>query len=202
MIVLNYDKIKEVYAKKGYLFYDTGNFNLNMGFVRESDEFTDHLTDTFFIAYRDEMNIKRCVYYPCTTKAGISPALLNPKIIAGMKGVAVIVPNQYRSSYQFVDSYVGWLKYPYFQQIKPVEVWRDPNGDTHIDKNQSQTGLFGINVHRMSGIGILAGIVSNWSEGCSGMGELDWRKFLPIIRESVKRYGTTFTFTWLELKDI
>lgn len=202
MIVCNYDKIKEAYQKKGYVFYDTGNFNLNMGFIRENDNFTDRLTDTFFIAYRDALGIKRCFYCAATTKAGISPALLNPKVVAGMKGVAVIVPGQYRGAYRFVDSYVGWLKYPYFQQVRPVKLWRDPNGDLKIDKEHVQEILAGINIHRMSGIGMIGGILSNWSEGCCGFDELNWREALPIFRASVKAYGEIFTETILEASDI
>jgi len=198
---LTYDKIKEAYSSKGYSFYDVGDYNLNIGFIRESDEFTNAFTDTFFIAYR-EMAIKRCYTAPATTKAGISKALLTPKVIAGMKGVAVVVPGQYSGAWQFVDSYTGWLKYPYFQQIKPIDIWRDPNGDTKIDKDQKQNGIFGINIHRMSNVGFMGGILANWSEGCMGSSEPELKKSLPIIRDSVKKYGSIFTVTLLESKDL
>lgn len=202
MINLTYDKVKQIFDKKGYLFYDNGTFNLNIGFVRESDEFTNELTDTMFIAYRDEFLLRRCICLPATTKAGFSPALFNPKVVAGMRGVAVVKPNQYRGTWQFVDSYVDWLKYPYFQQIKPIDVYRDANGDKHIDKEQVQNGLFGINIHRMSGIGVLGGILNNWSEGCMGIDELNWRKILPVIRSAVKIYGINFTATLIEKSDL
>lgn len=202
MINLTYDKVKQIFEKKGYLFYDNGTFNLNIGFVRESDEFTNELTDTMFIAYRDEFLLRRCICLPATTKAGFSPALFNPKVVAGMMGVAVVKPNQYRGTWQFVDSYVGWLKYPYFQQIKPIDVYRDANGDKHIDKEQVQNGLFGINIHRMSGIGVFGGILNNWSEGCMGIDELNWRKILPVIRSAVKIYGINFTATLIEKSDL
>lgn len=201
MIMLNYNMVKRVHAAKGYAFYDTGDFNLNIGFVRESNTFTDKLTDTFYIAYR-ELGVKRSFIAHATTKAGISPALLNPKVVAGMKGVAVVKPGQYRGCWRLVDSYLGWLKYPYLQQVKPITVYRDANADNTIDTNQEQEGLLGINVHRMSGIGMVGGILGNWSEGCMGMDEPNWRTALPILRESVKNYGDIFTLTLLELADI
>lgn len=201
MILLSYDKIKDVYAKKGYTFYDVGNYNLNIGFVRESDEFTNKLTDTMFVAFR-ELGIRRCYVAPATTKAGLSPALFNPKVVAGMKGCAVVVPGQYAGAWEFVDSYVGWLKYPYFQQVAPIKVWRDANGDTKIDKTQMQEGLFGINIHRMSGIGMAGGLLGNWSEGCLGAAEPDLEKLIPTIRASVNTYGKRFTGTILEANDI
>lgn len=202
MIQISYPDLQLAFKKKGYQFFDNGTFNLNIGFIRESDEFTNRLTDTMFIAYRDEYAIKRIICLEATTKAGISPALLNPKVISGMKGCAVVVPNQYLTTWKFIDSYIGWLKYPYFQQVKEISVYRDPDGDTSIDKEQVQKGLFGINIHRMSGIGMAGGLLNNWSEGCMGISEIDWVKVLPVIRKAVSMYGDTFTVTVLEKKDL
>lgn len=197
MIRLTYDTVREIHRVMNYSFFDDGDFNLNIGFVRESDEFTNKLSDTMYIAYR-ELNVKRIITVPATTKAGISPALLNPKAVPGMRGVAVLKAGQYKSSYKFVDSFVGWLKFPYFQQVKNVEVWRDSNGDTKVDKMMSEVGMFGINIHRMTNIGISSGVIGNYSEGCLGPSSVDLASMLPIIRRSAQHYGDTFTITVLE----
>lgn len=199
---LTYDVVKASYDAKGYRFFDDGAYNINIGFIRESDEFTNGLTDTGFIAYRDEKGEKRLFSAPATTKAGFSDAIFKPKAVAGVVGVAVLVPGQYAGTWQFVDSYAGWLQYPYFQQIKDITVYRDFNGDKHIDKVQSQKGKFGINIHRMGNVGMLTKYLGNWSEGCLGYEEPNLKMALPIIRESVKRYGNIFTVTLLEKADI
>jgi len=55
----------------------------------------------------------------------------------------------------------------------------------------------------MSNVGTFgSGEVNNWSLGCMGAAEPEFKKILPIVRASVKLYGDKFTGTIIESKDI
>jgi hypothetical protein len=193
-------QIKAIFQKKGYRFFQYGDFNINLVFVRESNEFTNKFTDTLYCIYK-EYGSWKVLQLPCSTKAGWWGGIFNPITVAGKTGTAVLVPNQYKGAYKFIDSYFGWLQYPYFHQIAPVKVWRDYDKDLQIDKIQQQEGLFGINIHRGGNVGVIGGFINNWSQGCLVMEEPFFRKLLPIIRQSVKIYGDVFTATLIERKD-
>lgn len=193
---MTYKELREIILSKGYRWFEGKPYNANIIFKRTSNVFTNKLDDIGYVAYLDNNNKECLVEVPATTKAGFSPALFNPKVVMGVKGTAVIVPGQYLSSWEFRDSYVGWLQYPYFAQIKPIKVYRDPDGDKEIDEVQVQEGLFGINLHKMGNAGVLTNYLGNWSEGCCGWHPDDMAKYiLPVIRESVKRYGIIFSAT-------
>jgi hypothetical protein len=195
-----YDKLKICVEKKGYTFFDTGDYNINIIFNRTSNIFTDHFTDMMYIAYKVNGE-KKTLSIPATTKAG-SYYVQNPITYQGVTGVAVIVPGQYRGVYQFVDDYVTWLNYPFFRQIKGMNYYRDYDKDNLLEAVQyQQNQIFGTHIHRMSNVGVTGQIIYNWSAGCMGVEEPNFKQILPIVRESVKKYGNTFTCTIMEAKD-
>jgi hypothetical protein len=195
-----YNEIKEGVVKKGYAWF-AGNIDLNCIWERTSDTYTNKFTDWLHIAYIDN-GIEKVLSLPATTKPGLHGSILNPTTVFGVTGTAVIVPGQYRSAWSFVDSYEGWTHYPYFQQVGKVDYWRDFNKDTIVDHVQLQNDkIFGTNWHRMSNVGHSGGNVDNWSLGCMGCEEPEWKKALPIFRQSVKLYGNLITGTLLETKD-
>lgn len=212
----SYEELKSTMERKGYAFFTN---SINLIGERTDDVFDNRFSDYLHIAYRDHLTGKRLVLtIPWTTLAGTlgKGGVLDPLTVGGMNvatgrwetitGVAVLKEGQYRRAYEFIDSYVGWLRYPYFQQVAPVDIHRDGNKDQIFDRNSVvHRGLFGINLHRMSNNGVNSDIVNlrgiSWSQGCQGAIEPEFRKILPIIREDVKRFGKLFTYTLLHSKD-
>jgi hypothetical protein len=196
----SYQEIKLACLRKRYKFF-TGNFDVNCIWERTSDELTNHFTDWFHLAYM-EGSAEKVITVRATTKPGLRGSALNPVTVEGITGTAIIIPGQYVKAFKFIDSYVGWTKYPYFQQVGPLDYWRDGNKDLQVDRVQEQDDkLYGTNWHRMTRPGIADGEVDNWSLGCMGWPETEMVKILPIIRKSVEMYGDVFSGTLLESKD-
>ena len=88
-------KVQEVFAEKKYAFFTKGNYNLNIIGVRSPIKEANSFDDTMLVIYKkyDKWIIKE---YPITTDAGLY-WLEHPM---NKKGTALLVPNQYRSTYK------------------------------------------------------------------------------------------------------
>jgi hypothetical protein len=79
-------------------------------------------------------------------------------------------------------------------------VYRDANRDLVFDETKTDTGMFGINIHKA---GQDSTWVENWSEGCQVFKRVkDFDEFLKICKTAAKIHGNKFTYTLLESKDI
>lgn len=192
-----FEQIEKSVLSKGYVFNKRPNF-VNFIWERTSDNITNKFTDFLHICYNLQV-----LTIPATTKAGTNGAFLAPRTVEGITGTAVIIPNQYLNTHQFKDTTKEFSSYPYFRQIKPLDYWRDGDKDLVIDRVQLQNQkVFFTHWHRMSNNGTYgSGLVNNWSEGCMGSPEPEWKKILPIVREHVPMYGDKFTTTLMETKD-
>jgi hypothetical protein len=117
---------------------------------------------------------------PCSTKAG-NFYVYNPITSGGITGTAVATEQQVLNSHKFITSGTWsslWLGAPYFYQSGVIEIYRDGNKNTTIDKNIKTKGLFGINFHR-GGIG---SIVDNWSAGCLIVPDSRWFEAIKIFK--------------------
>jgi hypothetical protein len=113
------------------------------------------------------------------------------------KGVARLVPGQYRSSHN-IGLHQG--KYEALKQINPVKVYRDNDKNMTYDESKIDTGIFGINIHKA---GVDSTFVENWSEGCQVFKRIaDFDEFMNICRAASKVHGNKFTYTLIESKDI
>jgi hypothetical protein len=65
-----------------------------------------------------------------------------------------------------------WLGAPYFQQIRPIEIYRDGTKDDKIDTDIITKGMYGINFHH-AGFGT---IIDRWSAGCFVAPRPIWEK--------------------------
>lgn len=199
---ITFTKVLEAYKKKGYKFYTRGNFNVNLFGIRMDNVLDNKFSDFLGIAYyvNDRATL---IVIPATTCPGLygGHAAMNPR----PGGVAIIKPGQYIGSHQFIDSYTGWLKYPYFQQVGKLTIWRDGDKDTEIDPTNEQFSEGdGINIHMMSNDEVIESknaIVNNWSEGCNGAVKKEFKKLFAAVRECVTRYGFNFTYTLFEKAD-
>ena len=190
------NKIKEAVIAKGYKWFETGNFNLNLIGIRNSTGVTNTFDDTFFIAYKDADKWKTH-NYACTTDPGIY-YLNNP---LGKQGTAILVPGQYRSTWR-IDKHQGI--YDALKQFKAVPVYRDSNKDRVYNHNPDSVteGIYGINIHRASASGN-SERVDKWSAGCQVLANVaDFANLMYLARVSSRVYSNSFTYTLLEAKDI
>lgn len=195
-----YEEVKLGVLKNHFKWFE-GTFNLNFVWERTSFEATNKFTDKLHICYLDKSKYPKILTLPATTKPGLKGSLLEPITVGGIRGTAVIEsPQQVINGWEFRDTSKEFSKYPYFRQVGTLNYWRDGNKDLIIDKvNRQIAKIFGTHWHIMSNIGTYgSGQVNNWSLGCMGCPEPEFRKILPLIREYVKTYGNKVTGTILE----
>ena len=195
------EQIKAAVESKGYKWFANGDYNVNIVGVRNSetnDEVTNKFDDKITISYKvnDEWMYHE---YNCTTDPG-DDYVDNPML---EKGVAILKPGQYRGSHK-IRLHAG--KYEALGQKKDVTVYRDRNKDGKYDFDESttDTGLFGINIHRATALeGKTSTYVDKWSAGCQVIASNDdWHEFLGICKKARDTWSNSFTYTLIESKDI
>ena len=198
------EQIQQTVEDKGYKYFHD---NLNKGYdvniigVRNSKtkgRVTNAFDDTLTISYKIDGEWQYNEFN-CTTDPGSHwvENLLNEK------GVAILKPNQYRSSHK-LDFHQG--RYLALRQKSEVTVYRDNDRDNNYDLNESKTdtGIFGINIHRATGRSGGKSIrVDKWSAGCQVIADNDdWHTFLGICQSAREIHGNSFSYTLIESKDI
>lgn len=189
--------IIETMARKGYAYFSTGDYNLNIIGIRSdqgrkvTNKFDDYLLLIYYVS--GKLNIK---IYSITTEPG-RYYMMNK--LGNSKGTAILVPGQYRGCWQ-IGKHNG--KYEALVQVKPVSVYRDSNKDSMYDLKNTDKGLFGINIHRSSPYGTSA-TVDNWSAGCQVFANSkDYDEFMGICNKQKSKYGNSFTYTLLDEADL
>ena len=200
MELLTPKNIKSYFFFKDYKFFDTPDKKLNINIigVRRDNQGTNTFDDFLLVMYREE-ELMITNRYQITTDPG-KYWLLNPM---NPKGTAILVPGQYRSTWQ-LGKHQG--KYEALVQRKPVKVYRDNNKDEIIDYNNIaltlDQGYFGINIHRSNPYD-QSYVINKWSAGCQVFKKIeDYNKFIELCKESAKIYGNGFTYTLITEKDL
>jgi len=200
--MLTREKIQETIKRKtDYLWFEKGDYNLNIVGVRNSDtknEVTNRFDDKITLSYKVNGKWKfHC--FDCTTDPGTHWV----ENIMRKDGVAILKPGQYRGSH-IIRKHQG--RYEALGQDRPVSVYRDDNRDQWYNLYDSavHTGMFGINIHRATKYaGKKSSQVDKWSAGCQVIAANDdWKLFMKICRKSRDEWGNRFTYTLLESKDI
>lgn len=194
------ERFQEVFAKKGYAFFNSKkDYDLNIIGVRSDfgDKVTNKFDDLMFVIYwvNGELNMKT---YDITTEPGM---YYMTKKLGNSKGTAILVPGQYRGCWM-IGKHNG--KYEALVQCRPVKVYRDGDFDMVYDKlpGSIDTGLFGLNIHRSNPV-THSITVDNWSAGCQVFAKAsDFKEFMALCNEQKKRYGNGFTYTLLDEKDV
>jgi len=192
------DKIQAALKAKGYVFFeDVANkgLDLNIVGVRNSDtgkKVTNAFDDVITVSYKKD---GQWIYKEWMNTT--DPGTKGVKEYKNAKGVARLVPGQYRSSHN-IGLHQG--KYEALKQAKAVKVYRDFNKDMVYDESKIQEGVFGINIHKA---GADSTYVENWSEGCQVFKKsADFDEFMVIIRNSKDIHGNSFTYTLIESSDL
>jgi hypothetical protein len=208
---IHVEKTRAIFNKKNYAFFEKGAFNLNIIGIRENDIFENTFSDTLNVIYKNKAGDWQILETPWTTLAGTkghggeqSP-LTGRETGTGVDGVAVLCEQQIRGGFKFVNSFKGFTRYPYLDQIKPALYYRDNDKDGKITKGLVYPGNYKTCIHRMSDNDVQSKEINSdfvvWSQGCSGSPEPDFKKFVNLVRGSALFYGNIFTYTILHRND-
>jgi len=192
------DKLIQVFKEKGYAFFDgRKSYNLNIIGVRSDSPNANTFDDHMLVVYRDESLEWIIDKYVITTDPG-KRYLKRP---INIKGAAILIPGQYRSTYQ-----IARHRGKYFalcQKGGPVKVWRDDNKDAILDHdNDVDEGWHGINIHRAHK-NLTLESVNGYSAGCQVFAApADFAYFMAICEVAESIYGNSFTYTLLDEEDL
>jgi len=198
------ERIQDAVESKGYKwFHDKANKNYDVNIVgvrncETENKVTNRFDDKITISYKVDGDWQ-FHEFDCTTDPGTHWV----ENVLSKKGVAVLKPGQYRSSHK-LRLHAG--KYLALGQQKDVTVYRDNNRDDKydLDESNTQTGVFGINIHRAtSRSGKTSTQIDKWSAGCQVIAANDdWHEFLDICQAAREIHGNSFSYTLLTSKDI
>ncbi len=195
------EKYKKVFLNKGYSFFEKGEYNLNIVGVRNDSGDASKFDDFINVIYKvDEKWV--CDVYPVTTEPGTSILRLPIKSVRH-KGTAILVPDQYRSTYK-IGLHNGKRKYTaLIQRGGKVKVARDNNRDRTPDyHNPEEEGWFGINIHRHWGSDARVN-TGGVSAGCQVFQDSrDFYEFMDTCELASEHWGNSFTYTLLREQDI
>lgn len=196
------EQIERAVKAKGYKWFeDAANkgYDVNVVGVRNNSpavyrKVTNVFDDWLTITFKDSLGNWNFFCWNATT----DPGKKGVQQFHNAKGVARLVPGQYRSTWM-VDKHQG--KYDALcQRLGDVTVWRDANKDLVFDEKVKDTGVFGINIHKA---GTDSTWVENWSEGCQVFKRVkDFNEFMSICKRAAKIHGNKFSYTLLESTDI
>ncbi len=179
------EQLRATMAAKKYAFFEGGEYNLNIVGIRNSStgsKVTNAFDDKLVVAYQvaGAWVIKE---YPITTDNG--------------GGTARLVCNQYRGSHA-IGLHQG--KYEALKQCGPVTVYRDFTKDGIYQTDKTETGVFGINIHKA---GVDSTRVDDWSHGCQVFKRVaDFNEFMLLAKKAAALHGNRFSYTLIESKDL
>jgi hypothetical protein len=193
------EQIEAAAKSKGYVWFEDNKnkgYDVNIVGVRNKatgDKVTNVFDDWITISYKENGEWKFFCWNATT-----DPGKKGVMEFHNKKGVARLVPNQYRGVWS-VDKHQG--KYDALCQRKGnVNVWRDSDKDLIFENMLVDTGMFGINIHKA---GQDSTWVENWSEGCQVFKRVkDFDVFMSICKKAAKIHGNSFSYTLLESTDI
>jgi hypothetical protein len=178
-------QLKSTFDALGYKWFEKGEYNLNIIGIRNAvtgNKVTNAFDDQLVLAYKikDNWQIKS---YKFTTDNG--------------GGSARLVPGQYLKSH-FIGLHQG--KYEALKQCGPVTVYRDYTKDGIYQTDKTETGVFGINIHKA---GLDSQRVDDWSHGCQVFKRVaDFNQFMALAKKAATIHGNRFSYTLLESKDL
>ncbi len=166
---------------------------LNLIGVRKANSQADCFDDVVHVWYTTAAGAVLHHVFRATTHPG-RYWLQHPQ---NASGTAILEPGQY------VDAYCLGLhrgRYEALVQAKPVVVRRDNNRNEVADYTgcPTETGLFGINIHRAAARGV-TGLVGRYSAGCQVIADAnDYARLMALCRQQRALYGNRFTYTLLQ----
>src|SRR3990167_2015060 len=165
------DELKLEFSRLGYYWYDFHFIGIRSR-ANEKNKFDD------LFGVVNGASIK---WYSCTTNPGTHwlQNLLNKS------GTALLKCGQYVSGWK-IGMHQG--KYEAFVQNLPVTVFRDADLDDVAEETaKTETGFFGINIHRTNDKGFVSQLIDKWSAGCQVLNNpADFKTVLADAKASKK----------------
>lgn len=196
------EQIETAVKTKGYKWFEDSTnktYDVNIVGVRNNapsiaDKVTNVFDDHLTISYKDESGNWQFFCWMGTC----DPGKKGVQQFQNKKGVARLVPGQYRGVWK-IDKHQG--KYDALcQRLGNVTVWRDANRDLIFEEKVTDTGMFGINIHKA---GQDSTWVDEWSHGCQVFKRVkDFDVFMSICKKAAKIWGNKFSYTLIESTDI
>ncbi len=189
------DSIVKALKDKNYLVY-TNPYRLNVVGIRNAANTSSSFDDKIaFFWYDDKDSLKGKI-----TDATTDPNVMYLNKPINVNGTAILKSGQY------VDSYKLGLhksKYQALVQTKPVTVIRDADRNSLLNfMGKTQTGIFGINIHKAGVDSKGNGIIDSASAGCQVFKNVaDFNSMMAAAQKSRDKYGNVFTYTLLDEKD-
>lgn len=189
------EMLREACARKDYLFFEKGDYNINIIGIRTKDNAANTFNDVICYVYKQS---GRWVLF--TLDGTTDPGRfwrLNPM---NELGTAVLVPGQYLGAYT-LGLHKG--KYPAFIQSKALPVYRDADQDGFVDTDgEIDLGWHGINIHPRSE-NSTGDEIGKWSAGCQ-VPEHYYEHMMCYYaaKHAETLYGKRFSYTLLEEKDL
>jgi hypothetical protein len=161
-------------------------------FATSQDKFDDQIA--YF--YYDENGKLVGKVVPATT----DPSTLWLKDPMNKKGAAVLKSGEYKDAYALGLHRGG---YEALVQVKPVTVIRDDDRNALINYlSDTQTGLFGINIHKSSKGKNNEDIIGSDSAGCQVFRNIpDFMDMMRLAQTSRKKYGNKFSYILIDERD-
>ena len=189
------NQFKDAFSSKGYVFFERGDYNLNIVGVRNSSGAADVFDDTMNIMYKIDGSWVVDTYI-ITTEPG--PRILRRPI--NEKGTAILVPNQYVGAY-IIGTHKTYTAL--IQRGGTVKVWRDNNRDSVADyTGDHDSGWYGINIHKHAGPDDREH-TGGVSAGCQVFqSSKDFEEFMSTCHDSSEMYSNRFTYTLIDEEDL
>lgn len=135
----------------------------------------------------------------------VVPATTDPstyflKSPMNLKGAAILKSGEYKDSYA-IGKHRN--KYEALVQVKPVTVIRDDDRNAYINYlAPTQTGLFGINIHKSTKGKNNEDVIGQDSAGCQVFRNIsDFEDMMRMARTSRNKYGNSFSYILLDDRD-
>lgn len=200
-------KLQSVLARKNYVWFNNGKYNLNIIGIRSEESKSNLFDDWLCVVYKDDLGVWTTRQYPITTDPG-KYYLQNP---LNKNGTIILVPGQYRGAYKIGihgRSYAGG-GYKALEQVRPMRYVRDNNKDEILDFDLYRKGLGKIeesnaktNIHRASKWSAIR-LIERYSAGCQVFkSPNDFEEFIDLCDKSRLLYGNSFTYTLIEERDL
>lgn len=194
------DQIRAAFKAKGYAFFETGSYNLNIFGIRLNGSDADRFDDLLCVAYKDEAGTWVLKEYAATTDPGLF-FRLNP--MAADKCTHTMLPGQYKGAYE-----IGFHQWkptqPALVQVKPIRFAKDCNKDARLDIAGMPTinELIGANIHGTYRAEKQER-VWNWSAACQVVQDAtQFNEFIQLCNKASRTYGKRFTYTLFNSTDI
>jgi hypothetical protein len=189
-------RIKGILRKNNYTLF-TRPFELNIVGLRSKQTRANKFDDEIHVFYKTSKRKWNYHLFKATTDPGLY-WLKNPSY---PKGTAILKGGQYENAYA-LGLHAG--KYTALVQARPVIVMRDFDRNETLDFNSGNTesGMFGINVHHATANG-KSYVIDRYSAGCQVFQNAEeFRMFMQLCLQHKNLYGNSFTYTLIDYRAV